>query len=1172
MSRGNARPRAEMLQPGEITGTSTTPSIVTAPLHMASSSATNLVDEHRRKRIGPWEEGELPRLKHFEADRNFVVRASAGSGKTTALVARMVALTRLGADPGDMAAITFTRKAAGEMRQRFFRELRSTRAQLDKLIAGDGERQGDPSREELHGQRQNVQKALNEIQRCFIGTIHSFCARILREHAIEVGLPPDFVAGLDDQDERQLRERVWHEYLEEVWTEDPEAIEHLDALGIDVGELEDTFGKLCGNPDLKPYTDGPDAMPTLQEAAREACSFVETYAPYVVDPEPDANAGRVSVALRSARLFLDHRSLDDPATRADFLKLFETMIKEDTRSGTDTERRGDMRNKGDHWTSQEVADQLDNEGVPEFVGGVVEPALAQWRAYGHRQIMEFLEPAVRRYRNRRRDDGRLTFVDLLVETRRLLRENPSVRESLQSRYRRILVDEFQDTDPIQAQILFYLTGENTEEKEDWTQCSPRPGSLFIVGDDQQSIYGFRRADMRVFSQVKELISDPEADNALQLESNFRSLGPVCDWCDAAFGSLLSEGVDEGIQAAHQPFSPTRTVEGDGGHIRILDVPGISWNPAEDIARRNAKQIAQHIANATESESPFLPARQTDGDPVAGDPGDFMILTRNKGRLSIFAEELAARDVPYDLTGGQDLGDSTELRALVDLMTCVRRPDDPVAQVAFLRGALAGFSDDDLYQLKTAGFRFGDGRLSLSDEVRVALDGNLAGRTEQALATLREAGSVLRDDRPASAIGQIIDRTGLFGRALDDSVHGSLHAGRLSRLVALVRKLDHNNLHWTEILDELERLVEGETDADGLTLDAGTGGAVQLLNVHQAKGLEAPVVILADPYHGRYPRAPDQYVDREGGGEGRMVRPVYDRGKWSKTLSWAPLSWEEGYQDQATREQAAEERRLQYVAATRAEDCLIVSRYEKKEEEGFWANLYPHLEGMPQLDVDSENAQTEVPSDQKSSLPIPEFRQVHAARKKTGSEKPTYKTQSVTDTLGDHDPSEGRYGRTFGRAVHDLLEQVVNEPASDLEDEEVRGVLRDQERESDEQIEAAQEMVRRFRESDLFDSVRSADTVLTEIPLCGSTAREGLGEERSDVLLTGTVDLVYYRDDEWHLVDYKTHVVGDDLEALVQHYEPQVQAYARLWAQQTNEKIQSACLWFADTGESVSVSL
>jgi ATP-dependent helicase/nuclease subunit A len=1107
-----------------------------------------LPDFADRQRIGPWAEDALPALDRFEPDTNFVVRAAAGSGKTTALVARMVALVRRGVMPEEMAAITFTRKAAGEMQQRFFRELRRTRSQLRPR----------PERSE---EQARVQTALDQIQRCFIGTIHAFCTRLLREQAIEIGVPPEFTAGLEDRDERQLREQVWQSYLAEEWAERPERIEHLGEIGIEVDALAEAFGALCQHPELEPYTDGPDAMPSLEAATDRARAFVQEWSAYLPDPPPDdQDPGPTARALRQAQRFRQHRTLDAPADRAAFLELFEDLTTDDTRKSTETEIRGRVKYKGAYWTDTAAADRLDNEVLPEFVPTVIEPALAEWRAYGHRRLTAFARPAVQRYAERRRRDGQLTFQDLLVLTRDVLRDHPDVRRTVQERYPRLLVDEFQDTDPIQAEILFYLTGDDPTET-DWAACEPRPGSLFIVGDDKQSIYGFRRADMRVFNDVERRIADQEHGEAVQLSSNFRSRASICDWCDAAFGRLFEAGVEEGIQAEYVPFEPTKTPKDEDAGVRVLDVPDVAWNRVNEIARANADQIARIIRRALDGTTPRHADRAD--EPLAdGVPGEFMILTRNTTRLSIFAEALAAHDIPYTMTGGKDLGDSSELRALVDLLTCVQRPDDPVARVAYLRGPLVGLSDDDLYRYRQAGGRFDDPSLEVPPSVRGDLGPTLAERIDRALRHLRSARTWLTEQRPAAAIGRIIDRMGLVGRALDDAAQGSLRAGRLLRVRPRVRHLDAQHLHWTDILAELQRLLDGEAEGDGMTLEEGQGGAVRLLNVHKAKGLEAPVVFLADPYHSKYPRSPQEYVDRR---DGRVVRPMYDHHRYGTSLAWAPRAWAEHYKEQALREKKAEERRLQYVAATRAERMLIVSRYAKKPETGFWANLYPFLEDVPAVTVPSQDARE---TEGDAAVPIPDLDAVRRDREQrwTAIQAPTYSVESVSDRVGEPEALHGGRGPEVGAAVHLLFQLLIDgrRDADAFDKGMIARVLQRKNADATEaQVQDVAAMLRAFRASALWAAVEAADRVETEIPVSGWDADDS-------VLTQGTIDLAVRVADGWHIVDYKTDAVNGHADQLVAHYRPQVSAYATMWQRTSDAPVASVGLWLADAGRWIRI--
>ena len=168
---------------------------------------------------------------------------------------------------------------------------------------------------------------------------------------------------------------------------------------------------------------------------------------------------------------------------------------------------------------------------------VLEPGLTRWRRYLHPIIMRAVAPASEEFAAWRRRNGRLNFQDLLLIARDLLREHPSVRRAFQERFLPILVDEFQDTDPIQAEILFYLTGEDTDEK-DWRELSPKPGSLFVVGDPKQSIYRFRRADIETYGAVRDRLE--KTGRVLNLTANFRSTGRLCGWVNGVFARRFPE--------------------------------------------------------------------------------------------------------------------------------------------------------------------------------------------------------------------------------------------------------------------------------------------------------------------------------------------------------------------------------------------------------------------------------------------------------------------------------------------------------------------------------------------------------------------------------------------------------------------------------------------------------
>ena len=1109
-------------------------------------SSSSLPDAQTRRRIGPWHPDQLPSLADFEPETNFLVRAAAGSGKTTALVARLVALVRTGVPLDECAAITFTRKAASEMKARLYRELRTARRRLATTP------------EAPDAERRRITRALSDLPRCYIGTIHGFCARLLREHPLEAGLPPDFVPGLDDREREDLRQQVWQRYLAEVWASAPERVEHVAALGIEPSELVHFFGQLCRYPDLAPYVDGPDTPPPLDTAVQELRDAVARWRPALPDDPADGDAkpGTAAKALRRAQRMLDMRPLDDPAARAAFIATFDGITKPDTRKTTDTTVRGDLT-KG-HWLDVDLADRLDNELLPTLAEEVVEPALQQWRAYAHRQLVSFVRPAVERYAERRRQSGQLTFQDLLVCTRDLLRDNPGARRSLQERFPRLLVDEFQDTDPIQAELLFYLASQDATE-QDWQKCRPRDGSLFIVGDDKQSIYRFRRADLDVYTDVRTAIDAAPNGADVTLDTNFRSVPPLLAWCNEAFGSLFGE-VEAPFQADYVPFEAGRSgpsTDAAPPPVQQLSVPYVKGSSySTQIAERNAHQIAALIASAcTETAAPATP------DLAGKDPGDFMILTRNTTRLDVFAEALAEQGLPYTLAGGDDVQASTELFALVSLLRCVERPRDAVARLAYLRGPLVGLSDDALYRIRASGGQF-DGDFAVPSSVRDGLQPDLAERLETAYAHLRAARERLHSLRPAAAIERLVDDLGLMVRTRRDDGMGSLHAGRLLRVLTEVQRLDAEGHAWTTIREELQQILDGERALDGLTLETGTQDAVRLLNVHKAKGLEAPVVFLADPYGGTHPKDPDEHVRRDAGD---VVLPVYEQHRYNRTLRFAPAGWAGHFQETEARYQWAEEQRLLYVAATRAEEQLVVSRYRSPSwstDKGYWAPLYPFLDGVPSLDP---------PADPPSVHPVSRPARASADRMTTRRKavgQPTYATTTVTA-----DPSEpdGRrqgtgYGKAFGTAVHRLFEHAITHRHTVSGPNDLTAVLQALLTDHDisEQEAEARRMLTVFLDSALWQTLQDAAPVHTEFPVSG---RE---DGSSPTLIDGTIDLLYQANGAWHLIDFKTDRVGADGPAtLLDAYHPQLESYAALWEQATGNSVAHAALWLADTGTMIT---
>ncbi|MCJ7484721.1 MAG: UvrD-helicase domain-containing protein, partial [Candidatus Aminicenantes bacterium] len=369
-----------------------------------------------------------------DLDTTFLVEAGAGSGKTKSLVDRMVAVLASGrAEIDTLAAVTFTRKAAAELRGRFQVVLEQARlAEKDAVV------------------RARLDAALTGLERSFIGTIHSFCARLLRERPIEAGIDPEF-RELEEHEDRVFLEACWDEYQAKSRLENESALRGIDEAGLEPAELESAFKALADFPEVEPVPGRAEA-PELGPARRALEKLLDLAHALVPAERPEK--GRDGLQSVLVRCFRRRRNIGFDDGR----RLMETMELFDKKLGVTKNR----------WATKEDAESV-LEAAESFREKHVVPALREWREFRHTKALAFLRPAIGFYAARRRAEARLNFQDQLMLAAELLRENPEVRSYFRKRFHPILVDEFQDTDPIQAEILFFLTGRRNDAERDWTR-------------------------------------------------------------------------------------------------------------------------------------------------------------------------------------------------------------------------------------------------------------------------------------------------------------------------------------------------------------------------------------------------------------------------------------------------------------------------------------------------------------------------------------------------------------------------------------------------------------------------------------------------------------------------------------------------------------------------------
>lgn len=1067
-------------------------------------------DQHVRALIGT------------DLDTNLLVEAGAGSGKTTALVGRMLALVKSGVPVERIAAVTFTRKAAAELRERFQARIES------ELRDADAD---SPTAERLA-------LAVRDAERGFVGTVHAFCARLLRERPLEAGIDPAFEEMMEAEHDRYLTE-FWRVELDRRTANDDPLLMAVLEAGLHPGELAPVFPTLVENLDVDfPVQDAP---PPSSEAVAPVRIGLEKLVARGVDllptEKPERGWGKLQQRIRDLTYLRGRRDWD---TDIGFLNALADLI------GWKPEVA--QYKWGRDSTTKAAAKQLKESFETFLEDPEVLSVGEQWLARRYAPAMRFLLSMAQAFAAERRRTGRLSFQDLLSLTAELLRTHPSARRDLGRRYSRLLIDEFQDTDPIQAEIAFLLASDPTPAEGDpaqWTLAKPRPGALFMVGDPKQSIYRFRRADISVYNTVRERM---ERDGrVVRLLANFRSLRSIASLVNDVFGEHFPpEPTTE--QAAYAPLLAQRGEDGVPTHgVFAYVLPKSRFfgtNEARDEAERLASWINRRV------------------DAGERRPGDFLILTDRKRHLHLYAHALEARHVPVDVAGARVEVDRGLGELLVVLQALVD-PANPVPTVAVLTGLFFGLDHDQLLDHRVAGGGF---------DCRTAAEGP-EGPVKDGLE--RIAGWWRRSLKAPSDVfvGQLVDELGVIPDAAASEL-GGIRTGALLYALDTVRTAAVGG--DTSLVGAVEALRTGIQWSDAETpLEPGRVDAVRVMNVHKAKGLEAPVVVLAGP-GGEWASKADLHVAREE--DGRAVGHLeIGIGLWGRRVIARPLGWRE-FEATETSYLDAQQVRLRYVAATRAAEELVVGTRERGNDSP-WRLVEPwvaeHATALEAFEIEPVS-----PGSAPEATPETIRREVGAANsRRLRLGEPSYVVETVTSLAksrpghpeeGVEAPAvmpeyEGPRGFEWGSVVHAALAAVARGLPPDRRNSYFRALLVEQGRAVDgegrpTELDDLVRMIDAVTDSAIWARAQEAATVLVEAPFATPVDND------PDHIIEGVVDLAFRGDDGWVLVDYKTDV-GDDegFAGRVQGYRAQVELYGRAWALLTGEAVAEKVLLFTAQG-------
>ncbi len=865
---------------------------------------------------------------------------------------------------------------------------------------------------------------------------------------------------------------------------------------------------------------------------------------FLPEDEPDDGWDSLMALVRSLRWSRRVAGWDDPR---ELYRVLEDLCG-----------RASFKIVQKRWSSDSTVKKEVKEiaaGFQAFIApdGEAQDLVDRWYASRYASVIRLVRKAADEFEALRLRLGRLSFQDLLLVTARLLRERPDVRRALGARYRHILVDEFQDTDPVQAEIVLLLASEpGRGGPYNWWEVVPRPGALFVVGDPKQSIYRFRRADIAIYGRVKARFQ--EFGRVLRLTANFRSRPDIAKMVNDVFGAPDRFPANETNYQA--PFAPLEPQPRERPVAEGVFDYWVEASRVEDLAIADAAILASWIRRRV--------------DAGERNPGDFLILTRKKKYLHHYARALEDRGLPIDASGA-GVGLEDELEALMHLLETLVDPDDPVLVVGTLVGLFFGIDHEELVAHHLAGRR---------NEQTVPAEADT--RVGRALRDLHRWWILGRTEPADVVVGHLVSELGLFPHAASSDL-GSLRTGALAYAMDAIRA--HAASGDTSLVGSLEALAAAlEWEEAEAPLEPGRPDAVRLMNLHKAKGLEANVVVLAEPGT-KAPRGRKWHVTT-GENEERSGWVVVTESKertWGTTTTTVarPLDWPSMKQEEL-RFEDAESDRLLYVAATRARDELVISR--RKNKTGSPWDLFDAWldEHGRHLDLEAED-----PPDPPAFETSPDAVRVRVAevdRLRSERAGATYRFESVTEVAkrdstdeveAGPDSSEGSVtevrpavsiprGYEWGSVVHAALAAAARGLDAAAMREVARTLLIEQERPVDEsgqprELDELMDLVERVQASELWARALASPESHPEMPF--ATRRAGT-EMAIPEHVEGVIDLVFREGDGWVIADYKTDVGDDpDFPRREKAYRRQVDLYAECWSHLTGEPIVERVLLF-----------
>jgi exodeoxyribonuclease-5 len=1078
-------------------------------------------------------------------DRSILVEAGAGSGKTAVMAGRIAAMLAEGVAPRSIAAVTFTELAASELLSR----VRDFVVDLSNAVIAPELRVAFPGGLK-RAHRNNLAAASAAIDEITCSTIHGFCQRLIKPYPAEADIDPG--AGIMDRNQADL---IFFEIVDGWLRERLSGSQDGVLAEMVLHNPDDTVAfieKIAENLRRCPTLVAPPCSPldgcltTFERAVAGFSDFMDGAAA----TEPDT----VTIVEHLSEMATALASGPDPATPAGLVGLLSLRPHPDlcTKAGA----FASYRKKG-KWEaaakqaglSKAVGDRLNDGAEMHYVACCNAWDVLVQAAAGHvlAALIEEARPILERYRDHKRASALLDFDDLLYAARNLLRDHEAVRRALGQRFAHVLVDEFQDTDPLQTEIFWRLCGEPAKGDEDWTRCRIRPGALFLVGDPKQAIYRFRGADVGAYVQARDAFRAQGPENLLSISTNFRSCASILTFVNDRFEAVLSADGQPGFTAL-DPFHDDRA----GICVAALDITVADENgkaSAEQQRDAEADAIADLCARLIESH-PIIDRRSGAERPCQ--PGDIALLAPTGAELWRYEEALERRGIPVATQAGKGLFRRQEIQDLIALTRVLADRRDTLALGALLRGPLVGLTEEELLDITWALPRSEEEsnripRLDLNIDPSVITHPLAREIIERLQSLYRRANSTTPHEILSQAVDVMRVRPLLLERHRGQAERALVNVDLYLSLSTgyAVRGLRAFAEAMAAAWSDEERAVEGRPDAQE--------EAVALFTMHAAKGLEWPIVIPVNTMTGVM--APDSAVID------RQTETFY-----CPVMGVAP----EGYETVRQAEKAELDReriRLWYVAATRARELLVLPRLDIKPSKSAWIGLVDlSLGDLPGLDVSHlpasltaagagvGNTQTRASFAAEADVIAAahtRLRWLSPSRDENAAGAVLQGEEAATWMVGtDDQPREldgatlVQGGRERGLILHKLIEEVLTGETPEAEAalteravEHIRALGRSPVADPATGLSANELAACVARTLALPDIAALRPGLLTEFPVYAARTSEGVETVTAGIADALTIDKEGRPD---VVVDWKSDINPDAL--TLEHYRAQVRAY------------------------------